>query len=141
MPGPQRGEIVRQIGEALREKITLLGKLVCIDLFTHAMFNLVCFMSQSAILSYAGFLSVLKLFWEWKYYFIFIKSAIVVFGHLQPKRKLFIKFWEIDKQHKMNHYVHIKSSISTIGYCLLFCMFSFGENLFQCFEIVCNIRW
>ena len=28
VPGPKRGEIVRQVGQALREKLTLLGKLV-----------------------------------------------------------------------------------------------------------------
>ena len=28
VPGPKRGEIVRQVGQALREKLTLLGQLV-----------------------------------------------------------------------------------------------------------------
>ena len=28
VPGPKRGEIVRQVGEALRQKLDLLGKLV-----------------------------------------------------------------------------------------------------------------
>lgn len=32
MPAPQRGEIVRQIGEALREKKTPLGKLVSLEM-------------------------------------------------------------------------------------------------------------
>ena len=28
VPGPKRGEIIRQVGQALREKLTLLGQLV-----------------------------------------------------------------------------------------------------------------
>ena len=32
VPGPKRGEIVRQIGEALREKIEPLGKLVSLEM-------------------------------------------------------------------------------------------------------------
>ena len=32
MPGPQRGEIVRQMGDALRAKLQLLGKLVRTEL-------------------------------------------------------------------------------------------------------------
>jgi acyl-CoA reductase-like NAD-dependent aldehyde dehydrogenase len=31
VPAPQRGEILRQMGEALREKKTLLGKLVSME--------------------------------------------------------------------------------------------------------------
>lgn len=32
IPAPKRGEIVRQIGDALRSKLTLLGKLVSIEM-------------------------------------------------------------------------------------------------------------
>lgn len=32
MPAPQRGEIVRQIGDALRSKKTALGKLVALEM-------------------------------------------------------------------------------------------------------------
>ena len=31
IPGPKRGEIVRQIGNAIREKTTLLGKLLSLE--------------------------------------------------------------------------------------------------------------
>ena len=32
VPAPLRGEVVRQIGEALRDKIQLLGKLVALEM-------------------------------------------------------------------------------------------------------------
>lgn len=32
MPAPQRGEIVRQIGEALRQKLEPLGQLVALEM-------------------------------------------------------------------------------------------------------------
>lgn len=32
MPAPARGEIVRQIGEALREKLVPLGQLVAVEM-------------------------------------------------------------------------------------------------------------
>ena len=43
VPGPKRGEIVRQVGQALREKLTLLGQLVShsasIDHLKHLQFS------------------------------------------------------------------------------------------------------
>lgn len=32
IPAPQRGEVVRQVGEALRDKISILGKLLSLEM-------------------------------------------------------------------------------------------------------------